>query len=486
METFVKKLVGVLSKEELRHIKLTGQKYKLEKGERKDFKLLDYIVKKGDDYDDDSIASRLYGEEGKNSFYRLKNRLNETIEKSLLEMHYGRDDLNLCLSQIQLYRHFYQLNKLDIAIKYLEKAEKIALSANANDQLEIIYSEFIKLAYDKNVNPEEYIEKRKECRQKMLQVQQIDDVLALLKYRIRVTQNLVRKGTEVGDLMEKTLKEVTGKKTADNPDLYFKIYESVSRILLSNNDFERLESYLSVTYEECTKLKLFNKQNHKVKLQMLTYLMNTSFKLKKINQSLEFARLLREGMDEFDKLHKPLFIFYYYNSLANNYTLINKNKAIEYIQEGLADKDIVQNELHTMYLYLQLCIQQFDIREYKNSLKSIQRIYLNKEFNGLDAGFRYKILVIECLDRYELKDYDILEKNVKNIRKKFAEEWQEDQYKNQRVVIEMLAQLVKHVNKLTPEKIRQLAVSTRNELDMDLQSNDLINYGEWLKASFKI
>jgi hypothetical protein len=486
METFVKKLVNGLSKEELRHLKISSQKYDLDPASRKDLRLVDYILKTGEGYDDDEISEKLYGSNDKNSFYRLKNRVNDSVEKSLLEMHYGKEPHSHCLSYIQLYRQFYQKNNLGIAIKYLEKAEKAALSISANDLLEIIYSEFIKLSYDMNDNPEEYIEKRKNCRSKMLEVQQIDDVLAILKYKIRVSQNLVKKDGQVSDLLEKTLKQVTGKKTADNPDLYFKIYESVSRILLSNNDFNRLEKYLLITYDECLKLKLFTRQNHKVKLQMLTYLVNTLFTLKKHRESLEWAEVLRKAMDEYDKIHRSAFIFYYYNSMANNYTVINKSKAVEYILAGLIDKDIQHSPLHTMYMYLNLCIQQFDLREYKNSLKSIQKIYLNEQFNGLDAAFRYKIHLIECLNRFELKDYDVLEKNFKNLRKKFDAEYRDKQLYNQRIMLDFLTGLVLRSNARKVVDSRKAAGLALNELVRSGGVNDLINYIEWLKTSFKI
>ncbi|HLP12223.1 MAG TPA: hypothetical protein VK177_09865 [Flavobacteriales bacterium] len=485
METFVKKLINGLSKEELRHLKISSQKYDLDPAARKDLRLVDYILKSGEAYDDDEISGKLYGSNDKNSFYRLKNRVNDSVEKSLLEMHYGKEPHSHCLSYIQLYRQFYQKNNLGIAIKYLEKAEKAALSISANDLLEIIYTEFIKLSYDMNVNPEEYIEKRKNCRSKMLEVQQIDDVLAILKYKIRVSQNLVKDG-QVSDLLEKTLKQVTGKKTAENPDLYFKIYESVSRILLSNNDFNRLEKYLLSTYDECLRLKLFNKQNHKVKLQMLTYLVNTLFTVKKHRESLEWANTLRKAMDEFDKVHRSSFIFYYYNSMANNYTVMNKNKAVEYILAGLNDRDIQQSDLHTMYMYLNLCIQQFDLREYKSSLKSIQKIYINPQFNGLDNAFRYKIHLIECLNRFELKDYDILEKNFKNLRKKFDAEYRDRQLFNQRVMLDFLTGLVSRSNSRKVVDSRKAAAVALNGLDTAGGVNDLINYNEWLKTSFKI
>lgn len=486
METFVKKLVSSLSKEELRHLKITAQKYDTDANSRKDFQLIDYIIKKGEKYNDDEIAERLYKSSDKNSFYRLKNRVNTTVEKSLLEMYYDKDPNNQTLSFIQLYRHFYQKNNLNVAVRYLENAEKEASKIAANDLLEIIYSEFIKLSYDQNLNPEEYIEKRKVCREKMLQVQQIDDVLALLKYRIRVTQNMGQKNSQVGDLLERTLKQVTGKTTADNPDLYFKIYESVSRILLSNNDFERLETYLLVTYEECVKLHLFTKHNHRIKLQMLTYLANTLHKLKKHKQSLEYTQILKDALDEFDGQQRPAFVFYYYNSMANNYAGISKPKAIEYIHQALADKDIARNDLYSLYMYLNLSVQQFDMREFKNSLKSIQKIYINPQFNAFDSGFRYKIYIIECLNRFELRDYDVLEKNLKNLKKKFSTEYTDIQFANQRTIIDLIAAVTKRSSSSKTIDLRAMASQTLQQLDLTATDGDLINCAEWLKTTFKL
>jgi len=219
---------------------------------------------------------------------------------------------------------------------------------------------------------------------------------------------------------------------------------------------------------------------------MLTYLVNTLFKLKKHRESLAYADVLKKAMDEFDKMYRSSYIFYYYNSLANNYTVINKNKAVEYILAGLEDKDIQQSDLHTMYMYLNLCIQQFDLREYKNALKSIQKIYLNQQFTGLDNAFRYKIHLIECLNRFELRDYDILDKNLKNLRKKFVAEFRDEQLFNQRVVLDFLTGLVAKANYTKVDNSRKAAREALENLDTSTNVNDLINYSEWLKTSFKL
>jgi hypothetical protein len=126
------------------------------------------------------------------------------------------------------------------------------------------------------------------------------------------------------------------------------------------------------------------------------------------------------------------------------------------------------------------------LREYKNSLKSIQKIYINEQFNGLDHAFRYKIYLIECLNRFELKDYDVLEKNFKNLRKKFDAEYRDRQLFNQRVMLDFLTGLVNRSNARKVVDSRRTAMEALGELDTAAGANDLINYSEWLKTSFKI
>ena len=87
-----------------------------------------------------------------------------------------------------------------------------------------------------------YIQKRKDNRSKLNKVQEIDDILAALIYRIKVSQNFAKQNTEILDLLQKTVNDFAKSKDVKNsPVLRFKIYQSVSRILLQQQDYKSLE-----------------------------------------------------------------------------------------------------------------------------------------------------------------------------------------------------------------------------------------------------
>lgn len=484
MEKTLYSLVRSLRKEEIRHFRLLQERYDLT-GDRKDIQLFDYLLKH-DDKDDEKIITKLYGANGHNNYYRLCNRLKEQIEKSLLFQHYGNAPAE-ALAYYQLYLHFSNINNRQLALKYLTKAEQKAIQQNANELLEMIYTAHIRLANEESLDPSPFISKRQQAREKHLQIQQLDDVLSLLRYRIRVSQNFSGKQGEITVLMENTLKEVTGKKTSvEDPFIYFKIYESVSRILLSTQDFTRLESYLKTSLEQSNRKNWFNRDNHEIKLQMITYLINASFKNKKYDQALEYCTLLKTSMDEFNAAYREKFLFYYYNGLVNTYSVLNKYKAVEILEEALEKKEIVRVSMNALFLHLQLSLQQFDLGEFKPAAKQLQRVYINDSFEKLDAGFRLKIKVFDMLLRNSLKDMDNLLRLLSQSEKDFSEELKNETFADEKLIIKILKGL--HAGR---KKIRNDAVHDAQRLFEKLndgrdRENQLVDYRAWLKETFRL
>ena len=111
---------------------------------------------------------------------------------------------------------------------------------------------------------------------------------------------------------------------AASPRFRFKLYSLVSQMLLQKQDYVSLEAYLKKTIAEFTSEHLFNKTNHEIKLQMLTYLVNSLFKTGKIDESLQYSDALHDAMLEFNSLHFERFEIFYYNSLVNNYSTFSE------------------------------------------------------------------------------------------------------------------------------------------------------------------
>ncbi|MBL7893056.1 MAG: hypothetical protein JNL63_10525, partial [Bacteroidia bacterium] len=346
-----------LNKEDIRHFKLMAKRMH-DHSDRKDIELFDYIRRMGEKYDEDKIVKKLYPSGDRNSFYRLKNRLIESINESILLLHYSKDDIIYVLHLLSLARYYFSINKHSLALRFIKKAEGNASAIEAYDLLDMIYGEYIKLSHEiVSVDPEVYIQKRKKNREKLFSLRQIDDILAAVIHRLKVTQNYSEKETPVLKLLEKTINDFSNDKDIKNSSvLRFKIYNAVSQVLLQKHDYISLENYLLTTYSAFKKENLFNRANHDVKLQMLTYIVNSLFKNKKFEQSLEYVGQLKTAMDEFNGLMRDKYQFFYHNSLVINYSVLDKDKAINILEELKENKKLYSASFYDMFIYLNLAI----------------------------------------------------------------------------------------------------------------------------------
>lgn len=150
-----------LNKEDIRHYKLMAKRM-YDNRERKDLELFDYIRRVGDKYDDDKISKKLFPGNDKNLFYKLKNRLIEDINESILVLHYDNDDVMYVHYLLALVRYYFANNKQALAFRFVTKAEAKAIKIEDYELLDIIYGWYIKLSNEiVSVDPESYIEKRK-------------------------------------------------------------------------------------------------------------------------------------------------------------------------------------------------------------------------------------------------------------------------------------------------------------------------------------
>jgi hypothetical protein len=477
-------IIGTMNKEEVRHLKLFMARTN-NNAERKDIQLFDLVRKSYPEHDEEKIHAKLYDTEtGKNVLYRLKNRLAEQIDQSLSLQYFENSESNLSFHYISLSRLFYSKHNLKIAIDYLKKAEKKAISTSNNELLDIIYGDFIKLSQEAvSLNPEVYIEKRRNNRKELSNLQQIDDVLAMLIYRIKVSQNF-SKDYKLIEVLQKTIDEFTHSKLKKSPQLRFKIYNAVSRMLLQQADYKTLESYLLKTYKAFDKEKLFNQNNHDTKLQMITYVINSLFKNGKIAQSLEFAGILKKAMEEYGKMFYDKYLFYYYNSLVINYSETDKERAVAILEEAKSEKAIQKLPAYTAFIYLNLSVLFFDLKDFKKALKNLVYMKLQDDYRNLDESFRLKINIAELIIRFELNDFDAVEKNLLTLRKEFKDLLKTRGYEADNSFLIIIEKLISTLNVRTDKELLNSIQEIVNNKGNSM-SSEVIDYRSWLSEKIK-
>jgi AraC-like DNA-binding protein len=477
-------MIGFMNKEELRHFKLFANRTNAS-SDRKDLLLFDYIRHSFPEYDEDRIQEKLYGKKDKNTLYRLKNRLLDDVSRSLALQYFETTDYNLILNYIALARLFQARNQSEIAVHFLTRAEKKAFDLELFDLLDLIYNELIRLSQETlEINPQVYIPRRKMNRAKLNLLQEIDDILADVVYKIKTSQNFASKNYFLlEDLQKKVSHFSKDREFRNSTQLRFKVYQSISRIMLQKQDFRSLEKYLLKTFAEFEKQQLFNKSNHETKLQMLTYLINSLFKNRKFVLSLDYTGRLKKAMEEFGGMLHEKYLFYYYNSLVINYSQKDLTKAIETLHEARENPVIRKLPSYIVFIYINLATLNFDKRDFKQAIRNLVKLCMEPGFKNLDVGLRFKVHVAELIIRYELEDFDFVEHKLEQLRKDFSKELQKTEYTRQQKLMDIIHDMIQsgslRGNKPLVQKINKLLQARNSD---EQAQNDLINYNEWLKS----
>jgi hypothetical protein len=479
-------IINGLNKEQVRFFKMYLSRIET-KDDRKDVRLFDYIRKTADRYNDEKIFNALYASDEKNSFYRLKNRLMREVNKSLTLQHFDDEAVTYIFRLLALVKFYLNKNALIPAHYFLRKAEAKAHSLENLELLDFIYGEYIRMSRElMSINPEHYITLRKENLQKLNQVRTIDDVLAAVTYRLKVTQNFSSTESPVLQLLQQTVNDFTANDELKKSPLFrFKIYHAVSQVLLQSHQYQLLEDYLLKTYQSFSRENLFNKNNHETKLQMLIYLVNAFYKNNKLKKSLTFSGYLLKEMKAYNNMLYDKFLFYYYNSLVINYSKLDKKKSVEILKEMQANEKIGNNTFYKQFIYLNLSLAWFDLKEFHLTAKSLTKLYLLNDFKDANSSLRLRVAITDLMTRFELNDWDTFEYKLKQFKKDFKEALLLPENDSEKMMMDILGIMAKQDpkrKKILLTKTQQFLSSQKTE---DADKSGLINYSEWLTDKVK-
>jgi tetratricopeptide (TPR) repeat protein len=346
--------------------------------------------------------------------------------------------------------------------------------------MDLVYGEYVRFSQETlEINPTEYIRKRRANREQLNQLQEIDDVLAEVVYKVRTTQNFTGQDYRIIEALRKKVNEFSKQKSTRNSILLrFKIYHSISRILLQKQDFVNLEKYLEQTFEEFNKEGLFTRNKHDTKLQLLTYLANAQFKNKKFEQSLATAARLKTAMNEFGGLLHDKYLFFYYNILVIGYSEKNKDRAIEILNEAKDNPVIKKLPFYLVFIFLNLVVLNFDNGNYKNAIRNLVKLTMEPGFPGLDRILRMKIAVAELIIRFELQDIDTLERRLEQVKKEFADLFRTKDGRRQGEMTALISDMSKSTSVRRDKVLRKKIQKILN--DTSGKGNDVIDYSNWL------
>jgi tetratricopeptide (TPR) repeat protein len=480
-------LVSVMTKEEVRHLKLYLSR--IETGtDRKDEQLFDYVRTSGDAYDEAKIHKKLYGTGDKNAFYRLRGRLQDVICQNLALLHETKNEKNKLLLYFSVYHIFFDKGNFELAFSYLLKAERLALHAENLEMLDLIYANCIKISSElPSMNPEAYIDKRRNNAEQLNKLRDMDQILAAMVYRLKLSQAKGREDENTIQLLDEITRKYSADKTLQHSKTFqTKIYRAVSHILLQRHSYKELERFMVSIYQKFNKADWFDKNNHDTKLQMLTFLVNSFSRNGKVQKSLDYAEELGREIENYNRLHYHKFVFYYYNARVINYSESAPGKALEALKELEEVMKGKPNTYYEMFIHLNRGILYFKTGRYNDAIRSFVKYYTNEYYKKSDNLFKLRVGMAELMMQVESKDKAGIKIRLEQLRKQFKAELDQPDAYAEKALYSWIRLLGKNELNYKDPKLQSEAVRITKDKKMKLaEDSQLLNYQAWLQTKIK-
>lgn len=479
----INQIVERLSKDELRYLNM---RYSTEGGgdERKDMQLLNMIRKQGERYKEAKALIQLgYSQGEKNSYYRLKNRVIEDIGEGLVLLHTAKNPTLQLHHYVALFNIYYAKHLYKVCLYYLRRAEKLAREIESYELLDIVYDGFIRLSFHlTEINPQQYTKLRKENMQLVAQLRELDDYLADVYYRLKFTQNFGAADKKLLNALTDKVKTVAAQTTSQySKSLQIRIYRALSQVFIQQHNYSELEKLVKSSYTLFEREEWFDKDNHDLKLQMLTYAGNALYKNAKQKESLQYAGLLGNALQEYGKMYYDRFLFFYYNLQVLNNAVLNPNKALEHLNSFEQEMRKKKNYYHDTFIYLNRAGLLYDMGKYKDALKALVKLYVNDEYAKANKEFKLKVEVSELIISFEAGDMDALLRRVVQIEKDYSSLSKQKGFTLDFAVINLL-KLMAHSNNYKRDKNIQQSIGMllKNNNNIESEDSEIIKYRSWL------
>ncbi len=480
------RLIHSLSKEEIKNFKIYASRIQT-KGDKKLLQLFDCIKKEQlDEYSTVIIQQLMNG--NKNAYYRLKNRLTEEIEFSLLLFNRTKDERFKINNDITLARIFTYKSEYNQALNYLLRAEKLALKVEDTDLLHIIYNQIIDLSTKlPSIAPQTYIAKRAKNRAEQDEFTQLNTILAVITHQL-VTSNFSGKNKAAIDTLKQTIEQYQFLETYQNsPQIRFQIHDCIKNALLQQKDFIALESYLIETLQIFEQEGLFTQLTHDKKIVLLVWLINSLIKNYHFEQSLKYIEQLREELLKFNKLYYQKYLWTYYQSIIFSYSYLGKtNEIIELLKE-LQKKPSFRNiQLNQWFIYSNLTTTYYCQNNLKQALAYIAQIVATDIYKKLNNNLKLSVNIVECMLRADNEDFNYVLSRIETIKKTFRKELKSANYQREKQFLSILFSM-SNLHKAFQQQrfIKKVQAFIDNSPPFEPGANESINYTLWLKAKLQ-
>ncbi len=481
-------IVQRLTKEEKRNFKLYLSR--IETKEDKRVELLFDEVDSMDHSTDDELWKTLYPNGSKNAYYRLKNRLIEDLERSLLLLHHHQDDVAKIMDQVQMANLYRYKTLNEDAFHLLKKAEKNAIQLQRYDLLCSIYEEVTALGmvYDK-IPLDTYLEKQSRNLVDYAKFLKNKQLLSHLTHRLKST-NFDSKDPQ----MTAALEEISQKIQLDEAALKqtrmrFTVSGVVRKVLLQKQDIPALQTHLLAFHQQAQEESWYNKQNHENKILTLVWIVNTYLQSRDFAQALVYTQELYKGLQEHGAILYDKFAWTYFQSLSSGHFYKGEPlKAIEALSTLADDARYQGVQYYDVYLRVNLCLFHYCNGDIKSAFDRLRPLFLRDTYKSLKSEQKLRLSMLELMLHVDEDDWNFVEHLIEDIRRTYRGLFRKkgDAYERERELLKILRKCLNVARPFERKNIREAITKfIKQSPAFTPGGNEMINYTLWLRSKLK-
>lgn len=484
----LERTIESLTSDEVRRFKILSNRFKADE-EKKMLILFDEIRAGDFKTREDEVIEQLYeavDARTKNSYYRLRNKLLSSLEKSLLFYHFNYKNKIEAYSYLQLALLMLRKNLYREALYDLKKAEKAAIYHGQFNVLENVYDEMIQLAPHTDLDVAAIIERRRYNLKRLEVLRANREVFGMINSELlRRNYGRSKRAADVIGTLEEIKKQLEEhEEVFESAEGKIMIMQTVCTLLIQKSAYAELAQYAKQTLADFEAQGLFepDKQAERMRLRV-----------RRIN-ALEKLLLIEEAQQEIDLLYQELtkegpslyqeYAYHYFSSQAFVLKLRGEfSRAEQFLRRALSEKETHPQSTSKLYLLISLADLYFVKHEHDQARHVLEQLIKEEHFDELDESIQLYIHIFLLVNLFEGKHYEQVEPFLKHIRKTYRSLWRDEFYEHVRRFTDVIVRMA--TTTLEGRSMHLRAAYRNYQRDFgkfEIGDNEIICYDLYLQA----
>lgn len=479
-------IIKSLDKGEVKTFKLLSRRFK--DNDNKYVQLFDYV--REDKLNTEEIIELLGFKDNMNAYYRLRNRLQDLLCKTLAFMRYEQDSDTNVYTNLAMAKILLRKNMGSEALYLCQKAYKVAENIDNAEMMIHALSQIIHIKQD--VLYEDANEQRKQ-RVILLQeeetLREIDDSIAQLSLELRKI-NFSSNYQDLNHTIDKVFNKLKIKGYIQHSKrMKLFVTHNVLHLLLQQRKFENARTYAEQQLNALIQDGVFSDANHEKKIVFLDLYTNILVYNNDLKAAYSANENLLEALHAFNDEYFEQYEFLYYKNLYVIHTADGKLE--EYLPQFAAfyektskQKNKFYNTHFELIAIINLIIGYFSFENYDATTPLFHKLYNHTGFNNLAEEYTFAIKVLESIILYETKQYkrctELLQ-NIQQVHHNFLQkrEAKSDVYFTQ--ILQYLCQNGRTIQDKTITNLMRRCILKSNQV---WPGSVIVYYKVWLHARF--